>query len=271
MDEQQQKRLVKETFDTISGGYDNTSLRFFPQSAKQLAADLDLKGDERVLDVATGTGHAALALAARVPRGRVTGVDFSPGMLDQARKKAISINVRNIGFLERDMQSLGFPDSSFDAAVCAFGIFFVDDMDATLAHIAGAVKSGGQVAITAFQENYFHPLKDLMIKRLSGYGVQPPPRTWKRVATRAGCTELFVKAGLRDVRVEQRDMGYYLDNAEAWWDVVWNAGFRRLVGRLTPSDQARFRQEHMQEVAPLATEKGIWLEVGVLFTVGTKP
>jgi ubiquinone/menaquinone biosynthesis C-methylase UbiE len=270
MDEHQRKTLLRETFDTVSAGYDSKALRFFPESAKHLAADLGLKGDEQVLDVATGTGHAALALAACVPRGRVTGVDFSSGMLDRARTKAASLNVRNVEFLERDMQNLGFAAHAFDAAVCAFGIFFVEDMDSTLAQIAGAVKPGGQVAVTAFQENYFHPLKDLMVNRLAGYGVQQPPQTWKRIATEAGCKELFMKAGLRHVRVEQRNMGYFLDNAEEWWDVVWNAGFRRMVGQLSSSDQARFRQEHMQEVAALAIEDGIWLDVGVLFTFGTK-
>jgi hypothetical protein len=53
--------------------------------------------------------------------------------------------------------------------------------------------------------------------------------------------------------------------------VVWNAVFRRLVGQLTPADRERFQREHLQEVAVLATKEGIWLDVGVLFAIGTKP
>jgi ubiquinone/menaquinone biosynthesis C-methylase UbiE len=271
MDEQQRKATIKETFNTVSGVYDSRILRFFPESAKLLAALLALKGDEQVLDVATGTGHAALALAARLPQGRVTGVDFSPGMLEQARKKAVSLNVRNIDFLERDMQDLGFPSSSFDAAVCSFGIFFVDDMDTTLAHIAGAVKRGGQVAISGFQENLFHPLADLLFDRIARYGVQKPPHTWKRIAREASCNELFMRTGLRDIKVVQKNVGYFLESEEDWWSVIWNAGLRSLVTQLSRSDQERFRREHIQEVAALSTREGIWLDVGVLFTIGTKP
>jgi ubiquinone/menaquinone biosynthesis C-methylase UbiE len=271
MDEQQRKAMLKETFDTVSVGYDGRALRFFPESAGHLAACLDLRGDEKVLDVATGTGHAALALASRVPQGRVTGVDFSPGMLDQARKKAASMNVRNVEFLERDMQDLGFSANHFDAAVCAFGIFFVDNMDSTLAHIAGAVKHGGQIAISGFQENLFHPLAELLFDRFARYGVQQQPHTWKRIATEAGCKELFSRTGLTDVRVEQRNVGYFLADAEEWWDVVWNAGFRRMVGQLQSKDQERFKREHLLEVAALSTKDGIWLDVGVLFAIGTKP
>jgi ubiquinone/menaquinone biosynthesis C-methylase UbiE len=270
MDDQERKTILKETFNTVSKGYDNKALGFFPASARHLADVLNLRGDEQVLDVATGTGHAALALASCLPQGRVVGVDFSPGMLDQARRKAASLNVANIDFIERDMQHLGFTAPEFDAAVCAFGIFFVDDMDLQLSHIAAAVKPGGHVAICNFQEDYFHPLRELMARRLGAFGVQQPPQTWKRIATEEGCRNLFSNAGLRDIRVEQKNVGYFLDSEEEWWDVIWNAGFRRMVGQLTSSDQERFRREHMQEVAALKTKDGIWLDVGVLFTIGTK-
>lgn len=271
MDDKQRKALLKETFDTVSGGYDNSALRFFSRSAEEMAALLGLRGDEHVLDVACGTGHAALAVARLLPRGRVTAVDFSPGMLEQARQKTASVNVRNLDFLERDMQALGFPEPAFDAAICAFGIFFVEDMDRQLAHIASFVKPGGKIMISNFQENYFDPLKDLMVKRLAGMGVQMPPQTWKRIASEAGCRELFEKAGLRDIRVEKKNVGYYIEGAEQWWDIIWNAGFRRLVNQLAPKAQEQFKREHLQEVEALRTDKGIWLDVGVFYAGGRKP
>ena len=270
MDEQQLKAMLKETFDTVSGGYDNPALRFFSASAAHMASLLDLRGDEHVLDVACGTGHASLAIAGLLPKGRLTAVDFSSGMLDQARHKAVSMDLLNIDFIERDMQDLGFAENRFDIAVCAFGIFFVSDMETQLVHIASMVKPGGRIMISNFQENYFHPLKDLMIKRLETAGVQMPPQTWKRIASESGCRQLFEAAGLTNIRVEQKNVGYYLNSADEWWDVVWNAGFRRMVSRLSGQERERFKQEHLEEVAALRTDNGIWLDVGVLFTVGTK-
>ncbi len=270
MNEDQRKAIIKDTFDTVSTGYDGKALRFFPKTAKHLAACLNLRGDEHVLDVATGTGHAALSIAACLPQGRVTGVDFSSSMLNQARRKAISLNSRNVEFLEGDMQALGFPAGLFDVAVCSFGIFFVDNMETQLSNIVATVKPGGQVAITSFQENYFHPLIDLMADRLTSYGAQIPPQTWKRIATEEGCRRLFEQTGLQNIRVEQKNVGYYLTNANEWWDIIWNGGFRRIVNQLSAENQERFMGEHLQEVSALRTRDGIWLDVGVLFTIGMK-
>lgn len=269
MEEDQRRKIIKETFNTVSCEYDGKALRFFPDSARYLASRLRLRGDEQVVDVATGTGNAALAVARYLPRGFVTGIDFSRGMLEQARKKAGSMNIQNVRFLEMDMQNLDF-NVRFDAAICAFGIFFVEDMDAQLARIAGMVKDGGIIAICNFHEDYFQPLRDLLIKRLVSYNVQIPPQTWKLIASETRCRELFEKAGIRDVRVEQKNMGFFLENEREWWDIVWNAGYRRMLSQLQPSDVEKFKQEHLQEVAALATKDGIWLDIGVLFTSGVK-
>ena len=275
MNAEQVKTILKDTFNAVADMYDDPVLRFFPASARHMADLLKLRGDEHVLDVATGTGHAALELARRFPRGHVTGVDFSSGMLAQANQKASAGGVLNVEFAEMDMQALDFADAlfdaaSFDMAACAFGIFFVDDMDAALAHIASKVKPGGTVAICNFQKDYFFPLRDLLVKRLANHKIPLPPPTWERIATEAGCRQFFEKAGLRDVRVEPKNMGYFLADENEWWDVVWNAGFRRLVSQLPPANLARFRKEHLQEVATLKTSDGLWLDIGVLFTTGVK-
>lgn len=270
MADQQMQMTVKQMFDTVSGGYDCTALRFFPRSAEHIAALLDLRGDEQVLDVACGTGHASLALAPGLPRGRVSAADLSPGMLAQAEKKAAALGLRNIEFIERDMRALGFPAGSFDAAVCAFGVFFVEDMDALMAHIAETVRPGGAVLVATFGADYFQPLRDRFFARLASFGVPSPPQTWKRVADEAGCRQLFERAGLGQVRVEAKNVGYPLAGEQEWWDIVWNAGFRRLMTQLSSEDQERFRREHLAEIAELRTNEGIWLDVNVLFTMGRK-
>jgi len=270
MEENERKAKVRETFNTVAAGYDTPALRFFAENPRHLAACLELAGDEHILDVATGTGMAALALAAMLPAGRVTGVDFAAAMLDQARRKAAATGITNVEFAEMDMQALAFPDGHFAAACCAFGIFFVDDMAGQLAHIAAKVRPGGRVVISGFSEGAFSPLVDIFYARLRSYGVEPPSLSWKRIATESGCVVLFESAGLTGIRVIRQDLGYFLNGPEEWWEVIWQAGFRGLVSQLAPEELARFKVEHLAEVAELQTPEGIRLQVEALYTVGVR-
>jgi hypothetical protein len=72
------------------------------------------------------------------------------------------------------------------------------------------------------------------------------------------------------IQVERRQMGYFLPDPEAWWQVIWNAGFRRMLAGLSPEALARCREEHLREVAPLRTSDGLWLDVEVLFSSGRR-
>ena len=65
MNTRERKEMFKKTFDLVAPGYDNRATRFFTESLTHLVPHLNLKGDENILDVATGTGNAALELACK--------------------------------------------------------------------------------------------------------------------------------------------------------------------------------------------------------------
>ena len=255
MQESQRRAILRETFNTIADGYDGGALRFFASSAQDMGALLDLRGDETVLDVACGTGHASVALARLLPRGRVTGVDFSAGMLDQARKKATALGLGNVEFIERDMTALGFPPATFDVAVCAFGLFFVEDMRTQLAHIASVVKPGGTVMVTSYDEaHYFHPLRELMLARLDRYGVAIPPQTWKRIGNERACVALFDAGGPAECAGRSEERRLFPRRRGTLVGRGLERGLRRLVSQLSSHDLERFKQEHLQEVEALGQQ-----------------
>ncbi len=270
MDEKDLKEMFRKTFDTVAEGYDSSAMRFFPASAKHISSFLSLNGNEQVLDVATGTGNAALILADNLPGGHVTGIDFSKGMLAQAKKKVEALKTSNVTFMEMDMQALDFPDNNFDVSVSAFSIFFIDDMEKQLRHISSKVKSGGKIVTTTFFENTFSPLVNKFLERLEKYNIEIPPLAWKRVATEDKCITLFNSINLIDVSCHMKESGYYLKDASDWWYIIWNGGFRGLVSQLSTDDLERFKEEHLREVQELSSKDGIWLEMNILFTMGTK-
>jgi ubiquinone/menaquinone biosynthesis C-methylase UbiE len=267
--DQEIKEFFKNTFNTVAEGYDNDALRFFTESAARLPAYLGLRGGEHVLDVATGTGAAAMSLAAALPEGRVTGIDFSEQMLARAKRKLADGGFANVELREMDMQQIAFPDHHFDAATCAFAIFFIKDMVAQLRHLAAKVKKGGKVVVTSFAEPSFSPPVEVFFSCLKRYGITPPIMTWKRVATSELCTALFAGAGLHNVTVDQVECGYCLASPEEWWKIVWNGGFRGLVQQLEEDERHRFKAEHLTELTEFAKGEGIRMELGIIYTVGT--
>jgi ubiquinone/menaquinone biosynthesis C-methylase UbiE len=268
MDDLQRKAMLRKTFDTVAEGYGSAGMEFFHKAAAHLPRILKLQGDEHLLDVATGTGIAATAIASHLPRGRVTGIDLSEGMLAQARARAQCLGLDNIELHAMDMADIGFDDARFDAANCSFGLFFLPDMTRLLQHIASKVKPGGQVVACSFYRGSFEPNVDLFLERIQRHGVAPPEFTWKNISTEEQFAALFASAGLDDVQTCRHDVGYFLDSAEAWWRVIWYAGFRGLVAQLGEPELARFKQEHLAEIAALRTGQGIPLDVTALFASG---
>src|ERR1017187_3816673 len=96
MEDRERAQLYKGTFEEAAAGYDHPALHYFAASAEAMADRVVLTGDERILDVAAGTGHTAVPFARRVPRGKVTAIDISPAMLAIAKAKAIAAGLSNV-------------------------------------------------------------------------------------------------------------------------------------------------------------------------------
>ncbi len=270
MEQEELKAKIRHTFDTVCKGYDGEPLRFFRHAAARLPQVFAFRGDEQLLDVAAGTGTPALACAAALPRGAVTAVDFSGGMLAEAEVKAHAAGVENIAFKQMDMTAMPLAEGRFDAANCSFGIFFVEDMAGTLRHIASKVRAGGIVVTTHFLEGSFEPLSKLFRERVQRYGIEPPPLGWMRLGSEEQNHTLFEEAGLSQISHHHYDVGYRFHQAEEWWEVIWNAGYRSLIAGLDEKRLAQFKAEHLAEIAALDEGAGIPFHIEVIITRGVR-
>ncbi|MDH5388534.1 MAG: hypothetical protein OEY06_08795 [Gammaproteobacteria bacterium] len=73
-----------------------------------------------------------------------------------------------------------------------------------------------------------------------------------------------------DVSVHHEPLGYQMTDAQLWWVVVWNAGWRGLLNQLTGEEQREFEIGHREEIKNLLGEEGVWFGVGVLVGVGVR-
>ena len=262
-------RRIATTFDVMAPSYE--VLRFVRRAAERLVEVADLAPGARVLDVATGTGHAARAAAARVgPTGSVLGIDISEGMLEIARGTlaplGLPIEVR-VG----DVQALDLPDASFDAVICASGIFFVPDMDAAARECRRVLVPGGQLAFTAFAATMLQGLRERFVAALARHGHPPTPAPAMRLQQPDACRRLLEGAGFVDVEVWTEQLGYHLPDPEARWrEIEASLEGRALAG--VPADVvAQVREEHLAELAELVGPDGIWVDVATNFATGRAP
>jgi demethylmenaquinone methyltransferase/2-methoxy-6-polyprenyl-1,4-benzoquinol methylase len=142
-------------FDAIAPRYDllNRLMSFGVDGRwrRRTVRALALGAGPRVLDVATGTGDLAIAIARRHRDAHVVGVDPSAGMLAIGRTKAARFGDR-IEMVEGDAQQLAFADASFDGACIAFGIRNVPDRARGLAEMRRVVRPGGRVCVLELGE-----------------------------------------------------------------------------------------------------------------------
>jgi len=144
-------------FDAIARRYDTLnhllSAGLDRRWRRRAVRALHFRGQERVVDVCTGTADLALeAVAARSGQARdVVGVDFAGEMLRQAREKVRRAGLeRRIHLVRGDATRLPLPDRTFDAAMIAFGIRNVLDREAACREFCRVLRPGGRLAILEF-------------------------------------------------------------------------------------------------------------------------
>lgn len=178
-----------------------------------LAEAIDLRADERVLDVAAGNGHMTLAAARRF--AKVTATDYVPELLDKARARAIADGLE-ADYRVADAENLPFADGEFDVAVSTFGVMFAPDQTRAASEMLRVVRPGGRIGMANWTPQGFI---GQLFKVQSAY-VPPPPGVTSPVkwGDEAYIQQLF---GLyaRDIRCERRDYNFRFRSAEHWLQV----------------------------------------------------
>ncbi len=155
---------VRGMFDRIAPVYDAMNRIMtagLDRSWRRLTVEAVVRPGDRVLDACCGTGD--LAVGAERAGATVTGLDFSPRMLERARRKSDTVE-----WVEGDLLALPFADGSFDAATVGFGVRNVADLEAALTELRRVLRPGGRLAILEITQprGFLKPFFSLWFERV---------------------------------------------------------------------------------------------------------
>jgi SAM-dependent methyltransferase len=133
---------------TWSAGDYPSAAELISAAGELIAERAELSGDERVLDVACGSGNATIPAARS--GATVTGLDITPELLDAGRRKAAEAGVE-IEWVEGDAEQLPFEDGSFDAVTSLFGVMFAPDHQRAADEMARVLRPGGRLVVGSWK------------------------------------------------------------------------------------------------------------------------
>jgi len=222
-----------------------------------LAEAADVRGGERVLDVAAGNGNASLAAARRF--AEVTSTDYVPALLDKAAARAAAEGLE-MAFQVADVENLPFADQSFDVVLSTFGAMFAPDHQRTADEMLRVLRPGGRLGMTNWTPESFIG----QLFRLIGRHVPPPaglqsPAAW---GTESHCAALFGKRAAA-MRCERRHFNFRYRSAAHFVQVFrdYYGPTQKAFAALPPIGQAALEADLLALLARLDTSGGSSLVV----------
>lgn len=226
--------------------------------AERFMTRVPFRADDRVLDVACGTGIVArLAVAKVAPQGRVVGLDLNEGMLATARRLAAEAGLP-IEWRQGDARSLPFPDADFDLVLCQQGLQFVPDKPQALREMHRVLAPKGRIGLNVFgAPSRFHvALADGLAKFLDASAAKlslAPFALSDSVALRA----LFDETGFREVSIDSAHVTRRVEPTQEW---LLQYSSALPFGSSIAAMQAPARAAMLREVAK--SLKDYWMDDG---------
>ncbi len=207
--------MTRAVFERVAGFYDRAVGGLAPWREHCATLAEQFPPDTRwVLDVGTGPGVSAFAIARALPEARVIGLDFAGRMLQRASRHRARLGARSVAFLQADAARLPVRDASFDAVSGHSFLYLVPDKTAVLREIVRALRPGGRVV-------FLEPRAGARLTPGLGSWLRRPHYAWIMTQwhcmgrwhgrfTESSLTAQLESAGLRVILCEPRLDGFGL-------------------------------------------------------------
>jgi len=179
---------------------------------ESLCEAVDLRSNQRVLDVAAGNGNATLAAARRF--ATVVSTDYVPALLERGAERATAERLP-VTFQQADAEALPFDDASFDVVLSTFGVMFTPDQEQAARELLRVCRPGGRIGLANWTPDGFIG----QLFKTIGKHVPPPPgvRSPALWGSTAHLATLFGPGA--SIRASERQFVFRYRSPEHWLEV----------------------------------------------------
>ncbi len=234
----------KETWNKFSGGWkkwDAFNMSFLKPMGDAIIKALEIKSNDIVLDIASGTGEPAFSIAAIARNGEVYATDLADQMLDIARAFADEHDINNIEFKVADVSELPFRKNFFDKISCRMGFMFFPDMQVAANEMFRVCKDGGKVATAVWAAPENNEWVTAITEVLSTHIEMPQPSPGApgmfRCAKPGLIKKFFENTGFKNVKEESVSGKLDYESTEEYWQIM-NDVAAPVVNALSKTDEA---------------------------------
>ncbi len=228
-----------------------------------MVCELAPRPGDTVLELAAGVGDTGFAAARLVgSEGRLICSDFSPAMLDGARRRGRELGLRNVDYAVIDAERIDLQDASVDGVLCRYGYMLMADRAAALAQTRRVLRPGGRLALAVWGPAKRNPFFALVATCLARRGhIAPPDADGPGIFSMASderTIALLEQAGFQEVRTDEVPARFAFGDVGEYLGFIGDtAGPIALALRaLTAKQRAEIRDDVEEAAAPFATEDG---------------
>ena len=221
IDSKQYKEELSDGYDNAAAGWQKwwkTIETATQEVSKRLVELAEIKPGSKVLDIATGIGEPALTAAKQVGNtGRIFAIDISPRMISFTKERAISLGLQElVEFREGDAETIDLPSSTFDAALCRWGLMFLPNPKTGLSKIYESLVKGGHFAAAVWASPEKVPFISVPMNIVLKETNSPPPRTPGpfSMSDQNNLKKFYEESGFIDIVIERVNVVSIFDSSD---------------------------------------------------------